>query len=80
MATSKSTGGVKRKALALVDALPASANWSDVLYAIELGADIHQGICDANAGQREGTAKNAFAFFDPRVAMSARGKCLHHAL
>ncbi len=40
---------VKDQARAIVDALPETATWQDVLYALELRSDIESGLRDANA-------------------------------
>jgi predicted transcriptional regulator len=50
MVATMTTDTVKQRARALIEALPDSAGWSDVLYALELAADIQQGLRDANAG------------------------------
>jgi predicted transcriptional regulator len=44
-------GAIKQKAHALIEALPDSATWDEVLYALELAADIEQGRRDADAGR-----------------------------
>lgn len=40
---------IKDQARALIDALPETATWQDVLYALELRSDIESGLGDANA-------------------------------
>jgi len=40
---------IKDQARALIDALPETATWQDVLYAFELRSDIESGLGDANA-------------------------------
>jgi predicted transcriptional regulator len=42
---------VKQQAHAIIDTLPDTATWSDLLYAIELRADVDAGIADADAGR-----------------------------
>jgi predicted transcriptional regulator len=42
---------VKEQAHQLIDKLPESATWSDVLYALELRTDVDEGLADANAGR-----------------------------
>jgi predicted transcriptional regulator len=51
MVATMTIGTVKQRVQALIDALPDSASWSDVLYALELAADIQQGLRDANTGR-----------------------------
>lgn len=41
----------KQRACALLDAMPDTAKWPDILYALELAADIEHGIRDAEAGR-----------------------------
>ena len=41
----------KQRARALLDAMPDTAKWRDILYALELAADIEHGIRDAEAGR-----------------------------
>ncbi len=45
------TIGIKQRAHELIDALPDSATWQDLLYALELRADIEAGLADAKAGR-----------------------------
>lgn len=45
---------IKKRAHELIEALPDSATWSDILYSIELAADIQQGIVDADSGPLTG--------------------------
>jgi predicted transcriptional regulator len=42
---------VKRSAQEVIDALSDTASWSDLMYALELRADIEAGIADADAGR-----------------------------
>jgi predicted transcriptional regulator len=44
-------GVIKKRAHALIEALPDSATWDEVLHALELAADIEQGRRDADAGR-----------------------------
>lgn len=39
----------KDQARALIDALPETATWQDVLYTLELASDIESGLNDAKA-------------------------------
>jgi hypothetical protein len=41
----------KKRAHDLIAGLPDSATWGDILYAMELAADIDQAIDDANGGK-----------------------------
>ena len=41
----------KQRAHALIDELPDSVSWNDILYALELAADIDQGLQDADTGK-----------------------------
>jgi predicted transcriptional regulator len=45
------TTEIKSQAHQLINRLPDSATWSDVPYALELRADVEQGLSDANAGR-----------------------------
>jgi hypothetical protein len=45
------TTAVKQRAHELIDALPEDASWQDLLYAMELRADIDSGLQDAKAGR-----------------------------
>ncbi len=42
---------VKAQAHALIDSLPDSATWQQVLYTLEVRADIEAGLGDAEAGR-----------------------------
>ena len=42
---------IKQQAHELIDTLPETATWADLLYALELRADVDAGIADANAGR-----------------------------
>jgi hypothetical protein len=42
---------IKDEAHQLINRLPDTATWSDVLYALELRTDVDQGLADANAGR-----------------------------
>jgi predicted transcriptional regulator len=42
---------IKDQAHQLINQLPDTATWSDVLYALELRTDVDQGLADANAGR-----------------------------
>jgi hypothetical protein len=35
----------------LIDALPDNATWQDLLYALELRADVEAGLADAKVGR-----------------------------
>jgi len=43
------TISVKQRAHELIDALPDDATWQDLLYALELRADVEAGLSDAMA-------------------------------
>jgi predicted transcriptional regulator len=43
--------GIKRRAHELIEALPDNATWQDLLYALELRADVEAGLADAKAGR-----------------------------
>jgi hypothetical protein len=43
-------GAIKQRARSVIDALPEMATWSEVLYAIELCADVEAGTANADAG------------------------------
>jgi predicted transcriptional regulator len=43
--------GIKQRAHELIEALPDNATWQDLLYALELRADIEAGLADAKAGR-----------------------------
>jgi predicted transcriptional regulator len=45
------TIGIKQRAHELIEALPDNATWQDLLYALELRADIEAGLADAKAGR-----------------------------
>ena len=45
------TVSIKQRAHELIEALPDDATWQDLLYAVELRADIEAGIADAKAGR-----------------------------
>ena len=45
------TIGIKQRAHELIDALPDNATWQDLLYALELRADVEAGRADAKAGR-----------------------------
>jgi hypothetical protein len=45
------TIGIKQRAHELIDALPDNATWQDLLYALELRADVEAGFADAKAGR-----------------------------
>ena len=45
------TINIKQRAHELIEALPDNATWQDLLYALELGADVEAGLADANAGR-----------------------------
>ena len=45
------TTAVKQRAHELIEALPEDATWQDLLYALELRADIDAGLQDAKAGR-----------------------------
>jgi predicted transcriptional regulator len=45
------TEAVKQRAHELIEALPDDAMWQDLLYALELRADIEAGLTDAKAGR-----------------------------
>jgi predicted transcriptional regulator len=45
------TIGIKQRAHELIEALPDNATWQDLLYALELRADIEPGLADAKAGR-----------------------------
>jgi predicted transcriptional regulator len=47
----KSSALLKRQAHELIDNLPDSATWDDLLYELELRASIEQGLADAEAGR-----------------------------
>jgi hypothetical protein len=51
MVSLMSEAPAKQRAHALIDSLPDDASWSDILYALELAADIDQGRRDAESGQ-----------------------------
>ena len=42
---------VKQQAHDLIDTLPETATWADLLYALEVRADVEAGIADATAGR-----------------------------
>ena len=42
---------IKQQAHELIDTLPETATWADLLYTLELRADIEAGIADAKAGR-----------------------------
>jgi predicted transcriptional regulator len=45
------TTAVKQQAHELIEALPDDATWQDLLYALELCADVEAGLSDAKAGR-----------------------------
>lgn len=45
------TNSMKQQAHAIIDELPDGASWGDLLYALELRADIEAGLADANANR-----------------------------
>lgn len=42
---------IKQTAQEVIETLPDSASWSDLMYALELRADIEAGIADSDAGR-----------------------------
>jgi hypothetical protein len=42
---------LKERARAVIDQLPDSASWDDLLYQLEVVADIERGLQDAEAGR-----------------------------
>jgi predicted transcriptional regulator len=42
---------IKQLAHELIEALPDKATWQDLLYALELRADVEAGLADAKAGR-----------------------------
>ncbi|MGQ0835490.1 MAG: hypothetical protein ACT4O5_11350 [Gammaproteobacteria bacterium] len=42
---------IKERARALIDQLPDSASWDDLLYQLEVVADIERGLQDADSGR-----------------------------
>jgi hypothetical protein len=44
------TIAIKEQAHQLIDKLPETATWSDLLYALELRTDVEQGLADADSG------------------------------
>jgi hypothetical protein len=42
---------IKQQAPELIDTLPETATWADLLYALEVRADVEAGIADARAGR-----------------------------
>jgi predicted transcriptional regulator len=42
---------IKQRAHELIEALPDAATWQDLLYAVELSADVEAGLADAKAGR-----------------------------
>jgi hypothetical protein len=42
---------IKQRAHELIEALPDNATWQDLVYALELRADVEAGIADAKAGR-----------------------------
>ena len=42
---------IKQRAHQLIEALPDDATWQDLLYALELRADVEAGLVDAKAGR-----------------------------
>lgn len=46
----KSSAVLKQQAHELIDNLPDSATWDDLLYELELRASIEHGLADAEAG------------------------------
>jgi predicted transcriptional regulator len=45
------TVAIKHRAHELIEALPDDATWQDLLYAVELRADVEAGLADAKAGR-----------------------------
>jgi hypothetical protein len=45
------TVAIKQRAHELIDALPDNATWQDLLYAVDLCADVEAGLADAKAGR-----------------------------
>jgi hypothetical protein len=45
------TVAIKQRAHELIEALPDDATWQDLLYALELCADVDAGLADAKAGR-----------------------------
>jgi predicted transcriptional regulator len=45
------TVAIKQRAHELIEALPDDATWQDLLYALELRADVEAGLADAKAGR-----------------------------
>jgi hypothetical protein len=45
------TISVKQRAHELIETLPDDATWQDLLYALELRADVEAGLSDARAGR-----------------------------
>ena len=45
---------IKQQAREVIETLPETATWADLLYALELRADVDAGIADANAGRVTG--------------------------
>jgi len=45
------TIGIKQRAHELIEALPDNATWQDLLYALELRADVEAGLADAKGGR-----------------------------
>lgn len=42
---------IKQRAHELIEALPHDATWQDVLYAVDVRADVEAGLSDAKAGR-----------------------------
>ena len=45
------TVAIKQRAHELIETLPDDATWQDLLYALELRADVEAGLADAKAGR-----------------------------
>lgn len=45
------SAAIKQQAREVIDTLPETATWSDLMYALELRADVEAGIADANASR-----------------------------
>jgi hypothetical protein len=42
---------IKQRAQELIEALPDDATWQDLLYAVELRADVEAGLAEAKVGR-----------------------------
>ncbi len=45
------TVAIKQRAHEVIEGLPDDASWQDLVYALELRADIEAGLADAKAGR-----------------------------